>query len=159
MTPLNQGFEYREVLGADAAGLRMIDYLTRRYSAFTREDWLNRIESGRVLLDGTPSTCGAILRPGQHLSWLRPPWEEPEAPLSFAILYQDAHLLAVAKPRGLPTNPGGGGFMEHTLLIACPSPFLGSQPFASTGSRDFGNCPVRDNAGGSFENLSGMALR
>jgi 23S rRNA pseudouridine1911/1915/1917 synthase len=33
-----------------------------------------------------------------------------------AVLYQDAHLLAVAKPSGLPTLPGGGEFQEHTLL-------------------------------------------
>jgi 23S rRNA pseudouridine1911/1915/1917 synthase len=116
MTRWNQGFEFREILGADAAGLRLIEYLTGRYPAFTREDWLERIESGRVLLDGIPSTQSALLRPGQPLSWLRPPWEEPEAPRSFAILYRDAHLLAVAKPAGLPTLPGGGGFMDNTLL-------------------------------------------
>ncbi len=133
MTPLNHGFEYREVLGADAAGLRIIDYLTKCYPGFPREVWLDRIESGRVLLDGIPSMQNAILRPGQHLSWLRPPWEEPEAPLSFAILYQDAHLLAVAKPRGLPTNPGGGGFMEHTLLSLVRRHFPGASPLHRLG--------------------------
>jgi len=133
MTPLNHGFEYGDVLGADAAGMRMIDYLTLRYSGFTHEDWLNRIESGRVLLDGIPSPQSAILRPGQHLSWRRPPWEEPEAPLSFAILYQDAHLLAVAKPRGLPTNPGGGSFLEHTLLSLVRRHFPGASPLHRLG--------------------------
>lgn len=116
MTTLNRGFEYRGRLGAEASGLIIIDYLTRRYSGFTREEWLDRIESGRVLLDGIPATQNAVLRPGQLLSWMRPPWEEPEAPLSFAILYRDQHMLAVAKPGGLPTVPGGGSFMEHTLL-------------------------------------------
>jgi 23S rRNA pseudouridine1911/1915/1917 synthase len=32
------------------------------------------------------------------------------------VLHRDAHLLAVAKPRGLPTIPNGGGFLTHTLL-------------------------------------------
>jgi 23S rRNA pseudouridine1911/1915/1917 synthase len=133
MTHLNHGFEYRELLGADAAGLRIIDYLTRCYSRFTREDWRHRIESGRVLLDGIPSMESAILRPGQRLSWLRPPWEEPEAPRSFAVLYRDAHLLAVAKPMGLPTNPGGGGFMEHTLLSLVRCHFPGASPLHRLG--------------------------
>jgi 23S rRNA pseudouridine1911/1915/1917 synthase len=31
------------------------------------------------------------------------------------VLFDDAHLLAVSKPSGLPTLPGGG-FMENTLL-------------------------------------------
>jgi 23S rRNA pseudouridine1911/1915/1917 synthase len=133
MTQLNHGFEYRELLGADATGLRMIDYLTRRYSRFTRLDWLDRIESGRVLLDGVPSEQSTILRSGQRLSWVRPPWEEPEAPRSFAILYQDAHLLAVAKPAGLPTMPGGGGFMEHTLLALVRGHLPGASPLHRLG--------------------------
>ena len=56
-----------------------------------------------------------VLRPGQALVWRRPPWEEPAVPLGFAILHRDDHLLAVAKPRGLPSVPNGG-FLEHTLL-------------------------------------------
>src|SRR5512140_1172523 len=108
MARWNHGFEFRERLAAGAAGLTLIGYLATRYSAFTRENWLERIQSGRVLLDGIPSMATALLRPGQLLSWLRPPWEEPDVPRSFAILHQDAHLLAVAKPAGLPTLPGGG---------------------------------------------------
>jgi len=47
--------------------------------------------------------------------WRRPPWEEPAVPLGYAIVYRDESLLAVAKPRGLPSLPNGG-FLEHTLL-------------------------------------------
>jgi 23S rRNA pseudouridine1911/1915/1917 synthase len=36
-------------------------------------------------------------------------------PLAFAVRYRDAHVLAVAKPRGLPSVPNGG-FLTHTLL-------------------------------------------
>jgi 23S rRNA pseudouridine1911/1915/1917 synthase len=32
------------------------------------------------------------------------------------VLYEDQALLAVAKPSGLPTLPGGGLFMKNTLL-------------------------------------------
>jgi 23S rRNA pseudouridine1911/1915/1917 synthase len=113
---LNGGFEYRKRLGVDAAGLRIIDYLTRTYSEFPQEEWLDRIESKRVLLDGVPANQDAILRTGCILSWLRQPWEEPDVPKSFAILYRDKYLLGIAKPTGLPTIPGGGRFMDHTLL-------------------------------------------
>jgi 23S rRNA pseudouridine1911/1915/1917 synthase len=133
MANLNHGFEYQEILGADAAGLTIIGYLTKRYPGFTREDWLVRIAAGRVLLDGIPSGQGAVLRPGRRLSWLRPPWEEPEVPLSYAILYQDSYLLAVAKPAGLPTNPGGGIFMEHTLLALVRRKFPGASPLHRLG--------------------------
>lgn len=113
---LNSGYEYREELGGKAAGMGILEYLTGRYPGASEDEWLARIASGRVLLNGIPAQCDAVLRQGQVLSWIRPPWEEPEAPLSFAILYRDAHLLGVAKPEGLPTLPGGGSYMEHTLL-------------------------------------------
>ena len=35
--------------------------------------------------------------------------------MGYALLFRDDHLLAVAKPRGLPSLPGGG-FLTHTLL-------------------------------------------
>jgi 23S rRNA pseudouridine1911/1915/1917 synthase len=57
-----------------------------------------------------------LLRAGQRLDWERPPWDEPEVPLCTAVLFEDDELLAVAKPRGLPTLPGGGQFLESTLL-------------------------------------------
>ena len=59
---------------------------------------------------------GHRLRAGQRLTWERPPWDEPEAPVCTAVLFEDADLLAVAKPRGLPTMPGGGLYLESTLL-------------------------------------------
>jgi len=133
MTTLNRGFEYRKRLGADSAGLRIIDYLARRYPGFTRDEWQCRIESGRVLLDGIPSDGETVLQPGRILSWMRPPWQEPETPQSFAILYQDRYLLGVAKPEGLPTIPGGGLFMEHTLLALVRRRFPAASPLHRLG--------------------------
>jgi 23S rRNA pseudouridine1911/1915/1917 synthase len=69
-----------------------------------------------VLLEDQSARQDDLLRAGQRLTWLRPPWTEPEVPLATAILFEDGDLLAVAKPSGLPTLPGGGEFLEHTLL-------------------------------------------
>ena len=133
MALLNGGFEYRKRLRAEADGLTTIDYLARYYSRFTQEEWLDRIESGRVLLDGIRSNRDTILRPGQILSWVRQPWKEPEVPRSFAILYRDKYLLGVAKPGGLPTVPGGGAFMENTLLSLIRRHFPAASPLHRLG--------------------------
>ncbi|MET0554057.1 MAG: RluA family pseudouridine synthase [Vicinamibacteria bacterium] len=113
---MNTGFEYREQVGALGRDETVLAYLTRRYRHSSEELWRARIEVGEVVLDGAPTTAGARLRAGQSLAWRRPPWEEEPVPLAFAVLHRDAHLLAVAKPRGLPTIPNGGGFLTHTLL-------------------------------------------
>ena len=72
--------------------------------------------AGEVTVDEAAATAETVLARGQRLVWHRPPWDEPPVPLAFAVLYRDESLLAVAKPRGLPTVPGGG-FLEHTLLF------------------------------------------
>jgi 23S rRNA pseudouridine1911/1915/1917 synthase len=41
------------------------------------------------------------------------------------VLWRDEHLLAVAKPRGLPTMPAGG-FLTHTLLHIVQARFPGA---------------------------------
>jgi 23S rRNA pseudouridine1911/1915/1917 synthase len=133
MTPLNRGFEYRKIVGAEADGCAVIDYLVRCFPVFTTEEWLKRIAAGRVLLDGIEVESDRILKPGQLLTWMRPPWKEPDAPCSFAVLYRDEELLAVAKPAGLPTLPGGGNFMDNTLLSLVRRHFPEASPLHRLG--------------------------
>lgn len=111
----NHGFVYRERLGASSRGRTVLSYLSERYRHSTEDEWRHRIESGLVLVEGHPAASTRELLPGERLVWMRPPWEEPEAPTGFAVVYRDPDLLAVAKPAGLPTMPGAG-FLERTLL-------------------------------------------
>ncbi len=112
----NGGFRHVEQISSAAAGQTVLTHLATRYPLASETEWLNRIDSGQVLLGDKPAGREDLLRAGQKLTWLRPPWIEPEVPLATAILYEDGDLLAVAKPSGLPTLPGGGQFLDHTLL-------------------------------------------
>lgn len=111
---LNDGYVYRDRFerAPDATAL---DYLARRYRHSSRAEWRARFERGEVRLDGTVATAADRPRADQVLTWHRPPWEEPEVPLHFEAVYEDAALLAVVKPSGLPTLPAGG-YLQHTLL-------------------------------------------
>jgi 23S rRNA pseudouridine1911/1915/1917 synthase len=111
----NSGYEYTETVGTAGSGRSLLDHVSSRHRHSSRETWRSRILAGRVVVDGRAVEPDARLRPGQRIVWRRPPWREPDAPLAFAILFRDPHLLGVAKPAGLPTLPGGG-FLEHTLL-------------------------------------------
>jgi len=112
---MNDGYEYGEQVGADAAGRTVAAHLALRHRHSSAEVWTARIAAGEVLVDGEAAMATTPLRAGQIVVWRRPPWEEPAVPLAFAVLFRDAHLLAVAKPRGLPTMPAGG-FLTHTLV-------------------------------------------
>jgi 23S rRNA pseudouridine1911/1915/1917 synthase len=129
---VNAGFEYREEIGPGADGETVLGYLTRRYRHTSEADWRARIAAGQVLVDHAPAGAATRLVRGQSLVWRRPPWEEPDAPVAFAVLYRDADLLAVAKPRGLPTVPNGG-FLEKTLLAAVQRHFRDAVPLHRLG--------------------------
>jgi 23S rRNA pseudouridine1911/1915/1917 synthase len=85
-----------------------------------------------VQLAGITAGPMDVLAAGQWLAWRRPPWEEPGVPLAFAVLHRDEHLLAVAKPRGLPTL-AAGGFLTHTLAHVVASAFSGATPMHRLG--------------------------
>ncbi|MDE2888695.1 MAG: RluA family pseudouridine synthase [Gemmatimonadota bacterium] len=114
-TPTNQGWTYRNRIQQDAAGETVLQFYLRRYPHSSREAWRNRIVSGDVRLDDRPTTPETRLLAGQRLTYRRRPWREPDTPRSYALLYEDEHIIAVAKPAGLPVLPGGQ-HLRNTLL-------------------------------------------
>jgi 23S rRNA pseudouridine1911/1915/1917 synthase len=120
---MNQGCTYRETVAPARAGLSVLEHLVDRWRHGGAQAWSERIARGEVLLGGRPARGDERLLAGQQLQWRRPPWSEPPVPLGFALLHLDPHLLAAAKPAGLPTMPSGGRFLEHTLLHCVRSRF------------------------------------
>ncbi|MCE5335104.1 MAG: RluA family pseudouridine synthase [Desulfobacteraceae bacterium] len=112
---LNNGFEYREQINPGGSGKTVLAYLAERYPHSSEADWKVRLDGGGIYVNGRRAGEDDVLTCGQQLLWRRPPWNEPDAPLCFTVLYEDEQLLAVGKPGGLPTIPGGG-FLDHTLL-------------------------------------------
>ena len=122
---LNHGWTYFDRVHADAQGQTVLDFYAR-YPHSSREDWQQRIQSGAVLLNGHRTQPDVRLSVGQLLAYHRAPWREPDVPRSFAVLHRDHHVLAVAKPSGLPVLPGGH-HLENTLL-ACVRERYGNTP-------------------------------
>lgn len=87
------------------------------------------IRNGDVLLDGRPARKGAMAAAGAEVTLLAPPITdeclfavaEPDAPL--IVLYEDAALIAVAKPAGVPSQPirpGERGTLANSLVARFP---------------------------------------
>lgn len=112
----NLGYRYCEHVGADASGTTLLAHLSQRYGHSCEAEWMERIASGRVLVNGKPASADCVLKQGNELSWLRPPWVEPEAPKEFTVIFEDEDILAIAKPAGLPTLPAAN-FLQNTLLF------------------------------------------
>ena len=129
---LNRGFAYRTQVGPDAAGWRVRDHLATAYAHSDADTWQARLDAGEVELDGAAARGDETLGRGQQLVWHRPAWDEPDVPLTFAVVHEDAQVLAVAKPSGLPTMPAGG-FLEHTLLALVRGRFGAAHPLHRLG--------------------------
>src|SRR5205823_5205546 len=96
-------------------GRTLLSHLASLYPHSTPQAWQQNLNNGELTVNGVTATGSESLTSGQTLVWNRPPWIEPDSPQHFEVLFNDRHLLAVNKPSGLPTLPGGG-FMENTLL-------------------------------------------
>ena len=112
---MNHGWTYRERINKLTEGCTVLEYYTRRYRHSNVTEWKTRITTGEILLNGSETIEHTILRRGDRLLYNRPPWQEPEVPITFKVMVEDADILVVSKPSGLPVLPGGG-FLEHTLL-------------------------------------------
>ena len=112
---LNRGYAYTSIISGKDHGRTLLSHLARLYPHSTAQAWQQNLNNREVTVDGVTANGSESVTSGQTLVWNRPPWIEPDAPRHFEVLFEDPHLLAVNKPSGLPTLPGGG-FMENTLL-------------------------------------------
>lgn len=123
----NRGFAYRVQIGATDAGRRLAAWLAATYAHSSSATWTTRLVGAEVTVDGEVATGAEVLAAGQIVVWQRPPWDEPDVPLTFDVVHEDTDLVAVAKPSGLPTMPAGG-FLDHTLLTLVRARFGEAHP-------------------------------
>ena len=112
---LNRGYVYTTIISSKYHGQTLLSHLASLYPHSTLQAWQEKLNNGEVTLNGVIVTGSESITLGQTLVWNRPPWIEPDSPQKFEVLFEDPHLLAINKPNGLPTLPGGG-FLENTLL-------------------------------------------
>lgn len=114
---LNSGYAYRERVVARPGGApeTVLDYLARRHRHSSRAVWSARLDRGEVEIGDVRAHPATVVRPQERLVWHRPPWDEPPVETRYEVVLEDHALLAVVKPRGLPTMPAGG-YLQHTLL-------------------------------------------
>jgi len=124
---LNRGYAYTTVICSKYNGQTLLSLLASLYPHSTAQAWQQKLNNGEVTLNSVIATGSESVTSGQTFVWNRPPWIEPDAPQHFEVLFDDPHLLAVNKPSGLPTLPGGG-FLENTLLRLVQEQFPNANP-------------------------------
>ena len=117
--------EERVQIIAEESGERIDALLARTLPDFSRSLIQKQLAAGAVLLNGQAARKNARLSPGDVIDFLPPDTEElpllpQEIPLH--IVYEDADLIVVDKPRGLVVHPAPGhpdGTLVNALLWHC----------------------------------------
>ena len=95
--------------------LTLIDYLTKRFSYLSREEWLARIAEGRLLYNDEKAHAETVVRQGGRVTYDVPPFPQPDADFNYEIIYGDRWLLAINKPPNLRVH-GEGKYMMANLI-------------------------------------------
>ncbi len=119
LEPINEPATIYIPLVVDSArdGFRLDRFLASRIARLSRTRVQQIVAAGRVR---RADTGEALLRPAQRLRAgealviERPAPPEPGVVLDYAVLHQDADLLVLDKPAGLPVHPSAR-YHRHTL--------------------------------------------
>src|SRR5258706_15751184 len=99
------------------AATRLDQYLVKQLG-ISRSEAQRLIESGWATLDGKTAKANHKLRPGEQVDAERPDPVAtkliPEA-IPLDIVFEDADLLVINKPRGMVVHPAPGA--EHATLV------------------------------------------
>jgi 23S rRNA pseudouridine1911/1915/1917 synthase len=92
------------------AGQRLDSVLHGRFSASSRAFCRQAVESGQVLVNGRPCLKGTKLRTCDEVSvaCLKEACDNrvrPDSDVSVRVVFEDAHLIVVNKPAGMPVHP------------------------------------------------------
>ena len=126
--------DHHEGLTAAAAeaGERLDRFLTQRLPALSRSRLQALIRAGAVTRDGeVVHELGRRVRAGESYAVRVPPPEpaEPEAQdIPLTIVYEDADLIVIDKPKGLTVHPAPGhasGTLVNALIAHCGASLSG----------------------------------
>ena len=115
---INKALNAEIVVGVEAVGQRLDQYVTSLYPQFTRSRIQNLIRDGKILLNGEQIKCGKDVEEGDVIKVEIPPvvklnMEAQDLPLD--IIFQDKDLAVVNKPAGMVVHPAVGN-PDQTLV-------------------------------------------
>ncbi len=98
----------------ECAGLRLDRFVQRQIPRLSRTRANEIVRHAAYTTDGRKRRPSERVRFGEVVLIVRPPFEEPDAPRRFEVLYEDEVLLVVDKPAGLPVHPSAS-YHKNTL--------------------------------------------
>ena len=119
-------------VAAEEAGERLDRFLARRLPAFSRARLQALIRAGAVARGGKAvHDLGKWVKAGESYTVCVPapaPAEPAPEPIPLTVVYEDAHLIVIDKPKGLTVHPAPGhasGTLVNALIAHCGASLSG----------------------------------
>lgn len=87
------------------SGMRLDLFIQSRIPRLSRTRAQRIVKACGYREDGVKSRASDLVRTGETVYLVRPPFEEPSAPRELPVVYEDAVMLAIDKPPNLPVHP------------------------------------------------------
>lgn len=86
--------------------LKILEFLVKKFSYLTREQWTIEIETGKILLNGKICSLEESIKLDDCICF-RHDMPEPSVNKTYRILYEDDYFYAVEKSGDIPVHPAG----------------------------------------------------
>lgn len=97
------------------ANTKLIDYLIQRFTYHSRDEWIEKIKRGKVMLDDRFPFINDLVKGGMDLVYDPGEFEEPPANLNYSIIFEDEWFLGVNKPANLLVHRAGRSFKNNLI--------------------------------------------
>lgn len=108
---------FESVVRPEHRNFYLVDSLCARFTYHTREDWLEKIRSGSVLVNGEPATEELLVFTGDKVLYRIDNYTEPLVPTHFSTIFEDDEFVLVDKPSGVPVHHTGRIFYNTFTSI------------------------------------------
>lgn len=93
----------------------VVAYLSKRFTYYSFEAWLEKIREGKISVDGKIANEKDLATPGTIITYDAGEFQEPEANLNYKIIYEDEWFLGIDKPGNLLVHRAGRSFCNNLI--------------------------------------------
>lgn len=106
--------EYSSIVHPSYHGQKIIDYLVSKFAYQTKEEWILKLQTGLMTVDGNQVLPEFKLQGKEELILRVENFEEPDLDTSVEAIYSNGDLHIVGKPTGVPIHRTGR-VLVHTF--------------------------------------------
>lgn len=115
MVPSDMYFE--SVVQPEHEGMLLLDSLCARFTYHSREDWISKLTSGLVSINGDVANLETVAHRNDKVVYHVENYTEPDVPTNYDVVFEDEEFMVIAKPAGVPVHHTGRIFYNTFTSI------------------------------------------